>query len=990
MANPLRFYIVPDCVDKDCGLEIKLKDGGKDGLLHHPQKPMPFTLTINPNNPNTFTLKEGGKIHSNNEFHGNMSPLSKVTLPSKIRADAGIHKDAERFAYMHPPEGIGALIDWEKDYHRLGDDEGKKAKVKTPSKAEKKIGRAHAMLFGAFIYFDKNMEILSVNALTFQKMNYSLSFCGPWEARASTITSMIELERLHTIPIQSFQEGGIVAAGWANPGEMFESKRISVCDHGTSGALVFMREDGTGIAYHVTDEHGTYFPEEDVEIVVDCFLAVGIALLTEGKDVKFVQTLSDDRLETTPDQRGHVGALLEKNRWINLAEDEFESILEPNKLDKFGWSPLYYACRFASTNYDLIKYLVQNSSNMSAGQKDIFSRNPLHLACDGNASLEVIELLLKKYPKAVLGKTSTMELIPLHIACNRKAKIEVIRALIDADHDMGTLNARSIIERLPLHMAVEGKMDSEAIELLLEKGNESNIHTIFAGMTPLHSACFNKSKEDTVQLLLAKSDIATNLTNNAEVEHGEDIKEMMAVLSCDSHDKVGLKPLQLALIYSNHDAARLLLMRDGNRDADAKSIVLEQVKSSLLCPRDADAKSIVPEQGKTSLLYPLHLACQHNAPIDIISLILELDEEKKALHAEDKWSRKAIHYACNKCNADLKTIKALIEADEDFRVNKMQKMDGSALDQEIFEDNPHIETGWQKGDDEVKPLYRSLDWKHRSPLICSLKENSPYDVVEYLASPDLLYLKGFDHNYVTILGQMVSRQNSKMQRHVLDLLSQRQHFVVLFIEFYAHVGAISSFVEASERLNAKKKLTYVCPSILAACVIIFVLREVAQFKSQGWHYFKDGWNVPEYVSIIFSIRSIVHMRDYINSAAQDTFQINRTDLILTGNLLILTYIFYLRSTFLPFARFVGGLLLILTTLVPFFIVGSLLLLAFTLAYRISDHDCQEAVCYCKDSLKKCYLYTLQQFFSGSDDTAGALDIIFGVVAIVIVSSTLSS
>jgi len=72
--------------------------------------------------------------------------------------------------------------------------------------------------------------------------------------------------------------------------------------------------------------------------------------------------------------------------------------------------------------------------------------------------------------------------------------------------------------------------------------------------------------------------------------------------------------------------------------------------------------------------------------------------------------------------------------------------------------------------------------------------------------------------------------------------------------------------------------------------------------------------------------------------------------------------------------------------VPFFIVGSLVLLAFTIAYRISDADCQTegaVECSCQSSLRECYLATVQMFFNGSDETKRALDIIFGVVAIVI-------
>ena len=146
-----------------------------------------------------------------------------------------------------------------------------------------------------------------------------------------------------------------------------------------------------------------------------------------------------------------------------------------------------------------------------------------------------------------------------------------------------------------------------------------------------------------------------------------------------------------------------------------------------------------------------------------------------------------------------------------------------------------------KGQKKIKSLSRSLDVRQRSPLICALRAGAPTSVVEILTSPDKLYLKGFDDNYVAVLGSIVSK-NFVMQRHVLELLSERVYFGGLFIELYAHVGAITSFIQASEHLLVEeKKLTYFLPSILGCCVVIFVLREIAQFKSQGWHYLKDVW-----------------------------------------------------------------------------------------------------------------------------------------------------
>lgn len=316
---------------------------------------------------------------------------------------------------------------------------------------------------------------------------------------------------------------------------------------------------------------------------------------------------------------------------------------------------------------------------------------------------------------------------------------------------------------------------------------------------------------------------------------------------------------------------------------------------------------------------------------------------------------KPIHHAVNKPEAEKQILQILLDAGDKCNVF---------------------------GDQKVVPLAQSLDYRNRTPLLTSIRAGAPDDVVEVLTRPKYFDLKKFDDFSIEVLGRKVN-ENDEMKLHVIELLSRRSYFTILFLEFYAHAFAIIAFIEASERmLNPDKELTYFLPSVIGVCVLIFIIREMAQMKSQGWQYITDVWNIPEYLSIIFLAMSIVHMVDFIEFTPQEFFEIRRNRLILTGIFLIVTFIFYLRSTFLPFARFVGGLLLILTNLIPFFTVTALLLLAFTVAFRISDDrescDAGNGV-----NLSGCYYWTLQQFFSGSDETNGFLDVLFGVVAIVI-------
>ena len=59
-------------------------------------------------------------------------------------------------------------------------------------------------------------------------------------------------------------------------------------------------------------------------------------------------------------------------------------------------------------------------------------RLPLHCACDGGATTEVIELFLERHPKAILEKVvDVSERLPLHCACSAKTSNEVIELLLE-------------------------------------------------------------------------------------------------------------------------------------------------------------------------------------------------------------------------------------------------------------------------------------------------------------------------------------------------------------------------------------------------------------------------------------------------------------------------------------------------------------------------------------------------------------------------------
>ncbi|CAB9509026.1 Inherit from meNOG: ankyrin 3, node of Ranvier (ankyrin G) [Seminavis robusta] len=76
------------------------------------------------------------------------------------------------------------------------------------------------------------------------------------------------------------------------------------------------------------------------------------------------------------------------------------------------------------------------------------------------------------------------------------------------------------------------------------------------------------------------------------------------------------------------------------------------------------ANSVAPPTTATfSGRLPIHLACDTNAPIEIIRWLLEHDERKESILRKDKWGDLPIHTACSR--KDVEVVRLLLESDSD-------------------------------------------------------------------------------------------------------------------------------------------------------------------------------------------------------------------------------------------------------------------------------------------------------------------------------------
>jgi len=95
-------------------------------------------------------------------------------------------------------------------------------------------------------------------------------------------------------------------------------------------------------------------------------------------------------------------------------------------------------------------------------------------------------------------------------------------------------------------------------------------------------------------------------------------------------------------------------------------------------------------------------------------------------------------------------------------------------------------------------------------------------------------------------------------------------------------------------------------------------------------------------------------------------------------LIVVQFIFYLRSTFLPFARFVGGLLMISRQLLPFLIVSMMLIAAFVYIFWMSQRIQCDTLVTCMQSMMSTIFA-----FSPEESESGLLDFLFCLLIVVV-------
>lgn len=851
------------------------------------------------------------------EFRGWLSPMRDVTLPDDVKFAVGIPTEASRFSFLYPPRGLADIIDWKKA--TINDVDFRQ------DKSTNKWALPFVASFGGYVYFDQDYEIVGVNALTLKETTLQLDFEGPFIATSEAYEEIKDLNRYQSLYLDIFGEVGYIGLAWIDPGEhKFIDNSITgqedIKNH--HGGFLFFKHDKSASILLVDADGSLVTPRHGVgSLLRDAFRLSKDQLKLNSISTTCPSKFHDEDKIHRAAQEGSLELIQYLLTTQLLPEDQV--LL---RQDTFGWLPLHYACCHNSDNDELIDMLVQKCP----GAICVPNNNglyPIHLACHNNPSTKVIQLLLDRdgQHKTIQMKSKHLGFLPLHYACsNSKTSIEVIRLLILADKNHSTINMKSTLGSNSLHVAIAGNHGQEVIGLLLRSTSSSVVTESVNGLYPIHLACLKACPASLVSLLLA-----------------EDIKNeafYQIVKRCTEYKLENTTIVHIALEYSTNDVIDLILMKE--------------VKAR--CIPSYKVKNLFTVAEGIRNMYPIHIACtRKDLRKENINTLLCLDETSVTYN--DIAGNTPLHTLCSNSVANHEVIRLLLSFEEKVFITK---------------------AGKARKAKSCQSAVKKFNKLKETPL--SLAAKSRAIGASVLLEPNHISLKGFDSDRIEDLIELVLTR-TEFQENLVENLAERQYFSLIMLEIVANILATFVYYNASSRILNGVHINFIESVILFWCIAMFVLREVLQMHGSNTFadYVRDGWNWIECSSIIALALATYHMIVLRNN---EDIVPNRNLFIWSGVLLVYQFVFVLRKIFLPFARFVAGLLAIIYTLVPFFVVSVMILLAFTYSFLMSGGRVEEC-----PSFQDCFLWTLDGFFFGLSDFTKTpiFDVLFGTLAVVI-------
>lgn len=239
-----------------------------------------------------------------------------------------------------------------------------------------------------------------------------------------------------------------------------------------------------------------------------------------------------------------------------------------------------------------------------------------------------------------------------------------------------------------------------------------------------------------------------------------------------------------------------------------------------------------------------------------IMQLLDLDYTKETTHAVDDWGSVPLHYASDEKHGNGHIVSLLIEAEDEFARFWKSSTSNQIKNRRSIMRNTVLESS---DPNHAKPsdfppaygiyhklfyTYRSrpcsykLDNENKSPLFHAVASESGSDTIQPLLTPGYLCLKCFDSLAVELADVLQTEGNEGLRGHIIDELSKRRYFCLMFMDIYVHAVALIAYVISTEDFFSGKLQIYEV-LVIWVCIAVNFIRECIRFKAQTTSYFFD-------------------------------------------------------------------------------------------------------------------------------------------------------
>ena len=212
-----------------------------------------------------------------------------------------------------------------------------------------------------------------------------------------------------------------------------------------------------------------------------------------------------------------------------------------------------------------------------------------------------------------------------------------------------------------------------------------------------------------------------------------------------------------------------------------------------------------------------------------------------------------------------------------------------------------------KGEYEEKPEHKPLNSDKRNSEFTTMDETKHYDMMKYDLPSIAARISKSD-----VLQKLVAERSVETTPTFIKI-ADLYNSICLVITYY---------LCARNALKGDDATSSTLIYLLSISVGYMALREATELLMSHVRYFISIWNYFEVLTILLVSLSLYKICSGDLDGNFETLAVVTTGFVWTN------IIFFLRSTFLPFAVFVSGIIKIICDLVPFLMVSLFVLLMF--------------------------------------------------------------